>query len=59
MCKIYRAEPVSRKWIRGLVRYIRETTGTQGDLYFDIVGFLEIQLPQLIEDFTRVHYGTV
>lgn len=51
MYKIYRAAPVSRKGIRGLVRYIRELTGTQNDMYFDIVRFLEIQLPQLIEDF--------
>ena len=52
MCMIYRATPVSRQWIRGMVRYIREQTGTQNDIYFDVVRFLEVQLPQMIEDFS-------
>jgi Zn-dependent peptidase ImmA (M78 family) len=51
MPKRYIAEPVSRRWIRGLVRYIREKTDTQDDLYFDVVRFLEINLPQMIKKF--------
>lgn len=33
------------------MRYIREKTDTQDDLYFDVVRFLEINLPQMIKKF--------
>ena len=53
MASVYRAEPVSRKKIRDYVSYIRKITGYENVLYFPIVKFMELVLPQLIEGF---HY---
>lgn len=48
----YKAAPVSRRNIRDLVARIRRITGTENTLYFPIIRFIELVLPQLIDGFT-------
>ncbi len=48
---IYKAAPLSRRSIREYVNHIRAVTGTKDVLFFPIVGFLELVLPQLVEGF--------
>ena len=47
----YKAAPLSRKNIRQFVRYIRKMTGTEDLVFFPIVKFLELVLPQLVDGF--------
>lgn len=49
---IYKAAPLSRRKIRKLVSIIRKVTGTENQLFFPVVKFMELILPQLIENFT-------
>lgn len=51
MESVYRAAPISRKQIRDYVAYIRKITGYEETLYFPIVKFMELVLPQLIDGF--------
>ena len=39
------AEPLSRKDIRKTAELIRKIDGSENDMFFDIVRFLEIKLP--------------
>lgn len=51
MSVIYKASPVSRKDIRQYVDNIRKLTGTEDILYFPIVRFMELILPQIVEGY--------
>ena len=46
------AQGISRKKIRAFTKYVRELSGMTDRLYFPVVEFLEIILPNLIDDFT-------
>lgn len=46
------AQGISRKQIRAFTKYIRELCGMTDRLYFPVVEFIEIILPNLIDDFT-------
>lgn len=46
------AQGISGKQIRAFTKYIRELCGMTDRLYFPVVEFLEIILPNLIDDFT-------
>ena len=46
------AQGISRKKIRAFTKYVRELCGMTDRLYFPVVEFLEIILPNLIDDFT-------
>lgn len=48
------ATPLSRKAIREMASLIRYIAGQENDLYFDIVHFLDVELPQLCPDFTLI-----
>ena len=45
------AQGISRKQIRAFAKYIREICGLNDCLYFPVVEFPEIILPNLIDDF--------
>ena len=51
MCSIYKAVPISRSQIRRLVKYFRILTNTEKVIYFDIMKFLEFDLPNMIKSF--------
>ena len=46
------AQGISRKQIRAFTKYVRELCGMTDRIYFPVVEFLEIILPNLIDDFT-------
>ena len=46
------AQGISRKQIRAFAKYVRELCGMTDRMYFPVVEFLEIILPNLIDDFT-------
>lgn len=46
------AQGISRKQIRAFMKYVRELCGMTDRMYFPVVEFLEIILPNLIDDFT-------
>lgn len=46
------AQGISRKQIRAFTKYVRELCGMTDRMYFPVVEFLEIILPNLIDDFT-------
>ncbi len=46
------AQGISRKQIRAFAKYVRELCGMKDRLYFPVVEFLEIILPNLVDDFT-------
>ena len=46
------AQGISRKKIRAFTKYVRELCGMTDRMYFPVVEFLEIILPNLIDDFT-------
>ncbi len=48
------ALPLSRKEIRESARFIRQLDGTEDELYFDIVRFLDVKLPRLIPEFSLI-----
>lgn len=45
------AEPLSRKDIRKTAELIRKIDGSENDMFFDIVRFLEIKLPSIDSNF--------
>lgn len=45
------AEPLSRKVIRKTAELIRQIDGSENDMFFDIVRFLEIKLPSIDPNF--------
>lgn len=47
----YKASPTSRDKIRRYIEYLRKITGTENDLYFDVINFLEIKLPKLVPEY--------
>lgn len=47
----YKAAPQSRDQIRRYVRYIKEKTGFEDELYFPILQFVENVLPMMFPDF--------
>ncbi len=47
----YKAAPISRDNIRWLAKMIRRKTGYEHTLYFPIVEFVELYLPQIMPDF--------
>lgn len=53
------AEPLSRKDIRKTAELIRKIDGSENDMFFDIVRFLEIKLPSIDSNFNfRVLHRT-
>ncbi len=48
----YKAKAVSRKLIKDYVKYIRHITGFENELYFPIIPFLDIILPELFDNFS-------
>lgn len=48
------AEPLSRQNIRNMAYFIRKIAGKEDDLYFDIVYFLDVMLPQIDPGFTLI-----
>lgn len=48
------AAPLSRQQVRSIARFIRKLDGTENDLYFDIVRFIENKLPKLIPSFSLI-----
>ncbi len=48
---IYKAAPLSRLSKREYVKHIRIVTGTEDIMFFPIVEFMELVLPQLVEGF--------
>lgn len=46
------AQGISRKQIRAFTKYVRELCGMTDRMYFPVVEFLKIILPNLIDDFT-------
>lgn len=48
----YKATPLSREDIRAYVADIRRNTGTENVLYFNVIAFMELILPDLIPGFT-------
>lgn len=46
------AQGISRKGIRSFVKYVRELCGFQDSVYFPVVEFFELKLPELVDDFT-------
>ena len=46
------AQCISRKQIRAFTKYVRELCGMTDRMYFPVVEFIEIILPNLIDDFT-------
>lgn len=48
------AAPLSRKNIREMASFIRKIAGQENDLYFDIVHFLDVQLPKIDPKFTLI-----
>ena len=46
------ADPISRKDIRMMANRIRIIERSYGNLYFDIVHFLEVTLPKIDPSFT-------
>lgn len=48
----YVVKPMSRKQIRNIANLIRKLQNSKGELYFDIMGFLEHTLPLFFPDFT-------
>ena len=51
MMRAYKAEGTSIKEIQRFVRYIKEKVGKERSLYFPIVKFAEIILPQIFSDY--------
>ena len=47
----YKATPTSRNEIRKFTKYIRQETGYENILYFPIVKFLELFIPEIMPDF--------
>ena len=45
------AKPISRKNIRSYVDFIRKITKTEKVLYFPVVDFVELILPQILDNF--------
>ena len=45
------AEPLSRKQIRQTAELIRRIDGSENKLFFDIVKFLEVKLPNIDSGF--------
>lgn len=48
------AAPLSRQQINSTAMFVRKLDGTENELYFDIVRFIEIKLPQLIPSFSFI-----
>ena len=48
----FAAQGISRKQIRSFAMYIRELCGLKDCLYFPVIEFFEIILPNLIDNFT-------
>lgn len=48
------AQPLSRNDIRGMARFIRKVANSENDRYFDIVKFLDIDLPKIDPDFSLI-----
>jgi len=48
------AKPQSRKNIRKIAHMIREICNSSDDFFFDILGFVELLLPRLYDDFQLV-----
>lgn len=51
MERIFKSDPISRNDIRKLTTKIRNLTGTESKLFFDIIRFTEIILHRIISDF--------
>lgn len=51
------AAPLSREQIRKMARFIRRIAGEENKLYFDIVRFLDIILPQIDPEFSLIIEG--
>lgn len=45
------AEPLSRKDIRNTAEVVRKIDGSENDMFFDIVKFLEVKLPRIDPNF--------
>lgn len=48
----YIAQPISRKEIRDLARFIRRIQNSESTVYFDIMDFLEHTLPRIFPEFS-------
>ena len=48
------ASPLSRKNIRDMAYFIRKIAGQEKDLYFNIVGFLDVKLPKIDPGFVLI-----
>ena len=48
------AQPLSRSDIRGMARFIRKIADKENDRYFDIVKFLDVDLPKIDQDFSLI-----
>lgn len=48
------AAPLSRHQIRSTSIFVRKLDGTENELYFDIVRFIETKLPKLIPSFSLI-----
>lgn len=51
------ASPLTRMEIRSLARFIRKLDGSENELYFDIVKFIDVKLPKLIPEFSLLVEG--
>ncbi len=47
-------QPLSRKEIREMAKFIRKIADQENELFFDIVRFLDVKLPKIDQDFSLI-----